>query len=197
MNFIVSSATLLRHLQNISGVLNSSNTLPILDNFKFSIKGNKLEICATDLETTMITKVEVQSEEDGSVAVPAKMVLEVLKSLPDQPCTFKVNGDNHKIEISYDNGRAEMSGFNGAEFPKLPKIENQSTIKISGEIVSNAINRTLFAAGNDELRCLVFIVSFLTTKLFSLLRMRTNWFDTKEMMPNLLTAQTLFYRKNH
>ncbi|MDO7614481.1 MAG: DNA polymerase III subunit beta, partial [Crocinitomicaceae bacterium] len=87
MNFIVSSATLLRHLQNISGVLNSSNTLPILDNFKFSIKGNKLEICATDLETTMITKVEVQSEEDGSVAVPAKMVLEVLKSLPDQPCT--------------------------------------------------------------------------------------------------------------
>ena len=152
MNFIVSSATLLRHLQNISGVLNSSNTLPILDNFKFSIKGNKLEICATDLETTMITKVEVQSEEDGSVAVPAKMVLEVLKSLPDQPCTFKVNGDNHKIEISYDNGRAEMSGFNGSEFPKLPKIENQSTIKISGEIVSNAINRTLFAAGNDELR---------------------------------------------
>ena len=53
MNFIVSSATLLRHLQNISGVLNSSNTLPILDNFKFSIKGNKLEISATDLETTM------------------------------------------------------------------------------------------------------------------------------------------------
>jgi DNA polymerase III subunit beta len=152
MNFIVSSATLLRHLQNISGVLNSSNTLPILDNFKFSIKGNELEISATDLETTMITKLEVQSEEDGAVAVPAKLVLEVLKSLPDQPCTFKVNGENHKVEISYDNGRSEMSGFNGAEFPKLPKIENQSTINISGEIVSNAINRTLFAAGNDELR---------------------------------------------
>ncbi len=152
MNFIVSSATLLRHLQNISGVLNTSNTLPILDNFLFSIKGNKLTISATDLETTMITSLEVQSEEDSSIAVPAKLVLEILKSLPDQPCTFKVIGDKHQIVIAYDNGRSEMSGFNGEEFPKLPKIENQSTIKISGEIVSNAINRTLFAAGNDDLR---------------------------------------------
>ena len=80
MNFIVSSATLLRHLQNISGVLNTSNTLPILDNFLFSIRGNQLTISATDLETTMTTKLDVQSEEDSAVAVPAKKVLDVLKS---------------------------------------------------------------------------------------------------------------------
>ena len=146
MNFIVSSATLLRHLQNISGVLNSSNTLPILDNFKFSIKGNKLEISATDLETTMITKLDVQSEEDGAVAVPAKLVLEVLKSLPDQPCTFKVNGENHKIEISYDNGRSEMSGFNGAEFPKLPKIENIINEKVFSEETAYQITSILQGA---------------------------------------------------
>ena len=75
MNFIVSSATLLRHLQSISGVLNTSNTLPILDNFLFSLKGNKLTISATDLETTMTTSLDVQSEEDSDVAVPAKLVL--------------------------------------------------------------------------------------------------------------------------
>jgi len=152
MNFIVSSATLLRHLQNISGVLNASNTLPILDNFLFSLKGNKLTVSATDLETTMTTSLDVQSEEDSTVAVPAKLVLDVLKSLPDQPCTFTVKGENHQIEIAYDNGKSKMSGYNGDEFPKLPEIENQSTIKISGEVVSNAINRTLFAAGNDDLR---------------------------------------------
>ncbi len=152
MNFIVSSATLLRHLQNISGVLNTSNTLPILDNFLFSLKGNKLTVSATDLETTMTTSLDVQSEEDSAVAVPAKLVLDVLKSLPDQPCTFKVNRENHQIEIAYDNGKSKMSGYNGDEFPKLPNIENPSTIKISGEVVSNAINRTLFAAGNDDLR---------------------------------------------
>ena len=152
MNFIVSSATLLGHLQSISGVLNTSNTLPILNNFLFSIKGNKLTISATDLETTMITSLDVKSEEDSSIAVPAKEVLEVLKSLPDQPCTFTANSKDHKIDLAYDNGRSVMPGLNGEEFPKLPKIENQSTIKISGDIVSNAINRTLFAAGNDELR---------------------------------------------
>ena len=152
MNFIVSSATLLRHLQNISGVLNTSNTLPILDNFLFSIKGDKLTVSATDLETTMVTSLSVQTEEDGTVAVPSKLILEVLKSLPDQPCTFKVSKDNYQIEIAYDNGKSKMVGFNGDEFPKLPKIENKNTIKISGDIVSNAINRTLFAAGNDDLR---------------------------------------------
>ena len=82
MNFIVSSAILLRHLQNISGVLNTSNTLPILDNFLFSITVNQRTISATDLETTMTTKLDVQSEEDSAVAVPAKKVLDVLKSLP-------------------------------------------------------------------------------------------------------------------
>ena len=151
MNFIASSATLLRHLQSISGVLSTSNTLPILDNFLFSIKGNELTVSATDLETTMITKLSVQTEEDGVVAVPAKLVLEVLKSLPDQPCTFKVNA-TFNIEVAYDNGKSKMVGFSGDEFPKLPKIENKSTIKVSGDIISKAINRTLFAAGNDELR---------------------------------------------
>ena len=80
MNFIVSSATLLRHLQNISGVLNTSNTLPILDNFLFSITGNQLTISATDLETTMTTKLDVQSEEDSAVAVPAKKFWMFLKA---------------------------------------------------------------------------------------------------------------------
>ena len=151
MNFIASSATLLRHLQSISGVLSTSNTLPILDNFKFSIKGNELTVSATDLETTMTTKLPVQTEEDGEVAIPAKQVLEILKSLPDQPCTFKVNS-TLTIEVAYDNGKSKMVGFSGDEFPKLPKVENKSTINISGDIISKAINRTLFAAGNDELR---------------------------------------------
>ena len=107
MNFIASSATLLRNLQSISGVLSTSNTLPILDNFLFSIKGNELTVSATDLETTMITKLSVQTEEDGVVAIPAKLVLEVLKSLPDQPCTFKVNS-TFNIEVAYDNGKSKI-----------------------------------------------------------------------------------------
>ncbi|MEN9700376.1 MAG: polymerase subunit beta [Bacteroidota bacterium] len=152
MNFIASSTTLLRHLQSISGVLNTSNTLPILDNFLFEIVDGQLSASASDLETTMMTKLEVQSESDGKIAIPAKLLLDVLKNLPDQPCTFKVNPSNFQIEIAYDNGKSRMVGFNGDEFPKVPELAGKSAIKLAGEVLSKAINKTLFATGNDDLR---------------------------------------------
>lgn len=152
MNFIVSSTNLLRHLQSISGVLSTSNTLPILDNFLFDITDGELAISASDLETTMRTTMEVEATENGKVAIPAKMLLDVLKNLPDQPCTFKVDGSNFGIEIVYDNGKSKMVGFNGDDFPKTPTIDNSTSIRISGDIISRAINKTLFAAGNDDLR---------------------------------------------
>ena len=93
MNFIVSSTTLLRHLQSISGVLSTNSSLPILDNFLFEIVDNKLTVLASDLETTMMTSLEVQMEEAGKIAIPAKLLLDVLKNLPDQPCSFRVNTD--------------------------------------------------------------------------------------------------------
>ncbi len=151
MNFIVSSNTLLRHLQSISGVLSTNSSLPILDNFLFEIVDNKLNVLASDLETTMMTSLEVQMEEAGKIAIPAKLLLDVLKNLPDQPCSFRVNAD-FGIEIGYDNGNSKMVGFNAEEYPKLPVLENKSSVKITGEILSRAINKTIFATGNDELR---------------------------------------------
>ena len=144
MNFITSSSHLLKHLQSISGVLSTNSTLPILDNFLFSIVGNELTVCASDLETTMMTKLQVQSENDGKIAMPAKLILEVLKSMPDQPCTIKVNQANFSIEIVYDNGKSKMPGFNGEEFPKLPKTNYNSSIELTGELLSRAINKTIF-----------------------------------------------------
>ncbi|NCA21584.1 MAG: DNA polymerase III subunit beta, partial [Crocinitomicaceae bacterium] len=101
MNFITSSTSLLRHLQSISGVLNTSNNLPILDNFLFEIQDGQLKVSASDLETTMITTLEIQSEDNGKIAVPAKLILDILKNLPEQPCTFRVNPVNYEIEITY------------------------------------------------------------------------------------------------
>jgi DNA polymerase-3 subunit beta len=152
MNFITSSNTLLSHLQSISGALSTNTKLPILDNFLFAIEGNTLTVSASDLETTMITHLEIQSESDGKIAIPAKMLLDTLKSLPDQPCTFRVNTENFSIEITYDNGKSKMVGFNGDEFPKLPVVEYSSSIEVTGELLSNAINKTLFAIGTDEMR---------------------------------------------
>ena len=152
MNFIVSSGTLLKHSQSISGVLNSNNTLPILDNFLFDINDGKLTISASDLETTMITTLDVHSEENGRIAIPAKLLLDVLKNLPEQPCTIRSNKETSQIEIAYDNGKSKMVGFNGDEFPKLPIVEHKDSIKFSGDILVKGINKTLFATGNDDLR---------------------------------------------
>lgn len=152
MNFIVSSTTLLRHLQSISGVLSTSNSLPILDNFLFEIADSQLTVSASDLETTMRTTLEVEANEAGKIAVPAKLLLDVLKNLPDQPCTFLVDKTTFGVEISYDNGKSKMVGYNGDDFPRVPAIENSSSIKVSGDIISKAINKTLFATGNDDLR---------------------------------------------
>lgn len=152
MNFIVSSTTLLRHLQSISGVLSTSNTLPILDNFLFEINDGELTVSASDLETTMRTKLSVEANESGKIAIPAKLLLDILKNLPDQPCTFLVDSTTHGVEISYDNGKSKMVGYNGDDFPKAPAMENGESIRVSGEIISKAINKTLFATGNDDLR---------------------------------------------
>lgn len=152
MKFIVSSNGLLKQLQNISGVLNSSNTLPILDNFLFEINQKNLTISGSDLETTMTTRIEVESKEEGRVAVPARLLLDTLKTFPEQPLTFDVNMKSFQVEIASDFGKYKLSGFNADEFPKIPELEKPSSVKLKSDTLGLAISKTLFAAGNDDLR---------------------------------------------
>lgn len=152
MKFIVSSEVLLKKLQLIGGVLNASNTLPILDDFLFQIKKGELIITASDLETTMVTQISIEAKEDGVIAIPAKLLLDTLKTFPDQPLTFTIDKETFGIEISSDFGKYKLTGHDGSEFPKTPKLESPSNINVEGAILANAVNKTLFATGNDELR---------------------------------------------
>jgi len=151
MKFIVSSSQLLRQLQVLGGVINSNNTLPILDNFLFELSENQLKISASDLETTMSSMVDVESDSSGSIAVSARLLLDTLKTFPDQPLTFKTEGD-HKIEIISDQGKYDMAYFGGDEFPKSVSLPSPSKTVVPGNILGTAISKTIFAAGNDDLR---------------------------------------------
>jgi DNA polymerase-3 subunit beta len=152
MNFVVTSSILFKHLQTISGVLTTNNSLVILDNFLFHLTGDgTLNVSASDLETTIRTSLTVEANDSVKICVPAKMLLDVLKNLPDQPLTFSID-EAFSIEISYTNGKSKMVGFNGEDFPKLPEVENTTSIIVKGEIISSAINKTLFATGTDDLR---------------------------------------------
>jgi len=152
MKFIVSSAQLLKSLQSISGVLNSSNTLPILDNFLFDIKAGELTVSGSDLETTMVTKLEITSKEEGLIAIPARLLLDTLKTFPETPLTFTINSENFGVEISSEQGKYKLSGLDGAEFPKAPELEAGAEVMLSSDLLSRAIIKTLFASGNDDLR---------------------------------------------
>ena len=151
MKFIVSSTYLLKQLQVLGGVINNSNTLPILDNFLFELNKSVLTVSASDLESTMSSTLKVESDSEGSVALPARLLLDTLKTFPEQPLTFVVE-DNNTVEISSNHGKYALAYANGDEFPKSVVLDNPSSTLINGDVLATAISKTIFAAGNDDLR---------------------------------------------
>lgn len=152
MKFIVSSSALLKQLSGINGVITTNPLVPILENFLFEIKDGKLIVTASDLQTSMITEIEVEAREEGSIAVPAKILLETLKNLPEQPVTFSIDENTYGVEISSDNGRYKLSGENATDFPQVLSIERGFSVDISSDVLAKAITNTIFATSNDDLR---------------------------------------------
>jgi DNA polymerase-3 subunit beta len=153
MKFIVSSTVLLKNLQLISGVINPSNTLPILDDFLFELSDKKLNITASDLETTMSVSVPLDMAEDpGMVTIPAKLLLDTLKTFADVPITVTIDNQSLAVEISAGEGKFKLSGHKHDEFPVTPTIEEGTTITVKSDVLKSAFHKTLFAAGNDDLR---------------------------------------------
>lgn len=152
MKFIVNSSALLRELQKVNSVISSNNTLPILDNFLFEISGSNMTITASDLEVTMKINILVESDVDGRITIPARILIDTLKTFSNQPLTFVINLSNFSIEMISELGNYKLSGHNADEFPKNPILSGSSSTIFKSEILSNAINKTLFASGNDDLR---------------------------------------------
>lgn len=153
MRFIVNSQVLLKNLQTIGGVVSNNSTLPILNNFLFVLKDSALTVTASDLETTMSVKIELtEASEDGAVAIPAKIILDTLKTFADIPVLFQVNNENFSIEISAGEGRYKLAGENADGYPTSPMAESTTRMVLDSTMLNNAINYTILATGNDELR---------------------------------------------
>ena len=152
MNFIVSSSYLLKNLNAINGVITSNPVVPILDNVLFEIENGNLLITASDLQTSVMVEIQVESKKDGSAAIPAKILIDTLKNLPEQPVTFSIDDENYNIEINSDNGRYKLAGENATDFPKVPQVTDGYSIDLSSELLSNAISNTIFSTSTDELR---------------------------------------------
>ena len=153
MKFIVKSTDLLKSLQAVSGVLSSNNSLPILNDFLLKLENNYLNIRASDLETTMSISIPIENvDEEGSIAAPSKIMLDSLKAFPDMPVYFSTKEDNMVIELSIGEGKYRFAGHNPEEYPEFAELKDTSEIMLNSQLIASAINHTLFAAGNDELR---------------------------------------------
>ncbi len=154
MKFVVSSIELLSRLSSISRVIASKSTLPILDNFLFSLKEGYLTITASDLETTLRSGLAIENtEEEGDITIPAKLLVDSLKEFADIPLEFSTNADKTSIQIKWTTGNAVLPCSGAEEYPELKEVAKENTtIQINTHVLLEGINRTLYATADEELR---------------------------------------------
>lgn len=152
MKFVVSSSALLKHLSTINGVIASNPIVPILENFLFQLEKGNLTVTASDMQTVMITEFEVDSRDSGSFAVPARLLLDTLRSLPEQPIQINVDEETFGTELVTANGRYKLAGENPMDFPRVPQVNRNFSIEMDSDTLGSAIANTIFATSTDDLR---------------------------------------------
>ncbi|MBQ2243897.1 MAG: DNA polymerase III subunit beta [Bacteroidales bacterium] len=154
MKFTVSSSELLHGLLSVSRVISNRNTLPILDNFLFVLSGNSLEVTASDLEMTLKTTIAIEDvQEEGEIAVPAKLLTDSLKEFPDLPLQFSTEANEEILNISWMSGASKIPFFPADDYPSLPELGDLAiSASFPSDILLTGINNTIYATAEDELR---------------------------------------------
>ena len=156
MKFIVASGELQKALNTVSGVISSSQSRPILENFLFELENDLLKITASDGETTLLTSLAVKSESQGKIAVPAKMFQDIIKSFGDQPLTFVVKPNETQegglLEILDEKDNYFIALDNAEDYPELMEFDSAQKVVVPSGVLAEALSNTLFATSNDSLR---------------------------------------------
>ena len=154
MKFSVSSSALLSLLATTGKVISNKNTLPILDYFLMELSGNELKVTTSDLETTLIGSITVDSvESEGTIAAPAKLMLDSLKEFSELPLTIDVNDKNWEITINWKSGSLSIPGASAVSYPAVPQLSaEKKELSMDVDTLVNGINKTIFATADDELR---------------------------------------------
>lgn len=209
MRFIINSQLLLKHLNAISGVIsNTNNTVPIISCFHIHLEDSTLTIKATDLETTMLCRIELENARvDGidTVAAPAKLLLDMLKNTDDQPLNFSVDPNNYNIKIGSGQGEYNIAGQNADSYPTMPEVTETVQTTLPASVLVNAINKTAFAASTDEMRPLMAGIfcemtpestTFVATDAHKLVRYRRNDIHSDEVASFILPRKPVMMVRN-
>ena len=208
MKFIVNSQQLLKQLQSLSGVLSSNNTMPIINCFHFHLEEGKLTMKTTDLSTTLVARMNVETsrmDQPEEVAIPSKMLLDILKTFDDVPLTFDVDQSNYSIEIASGQGQYHLAGMDAATYPTMPTAEGTNTVVLGGNALVEAINKTVFATSSDEMHQQmngIFCemtpdgITFVATDAHKLVRYRRNDVHSNESTNFILPKKQIIIVKN-
>lgn len=152
MKFSISSASLFKQLTALNGVIVNNPVVPILENFLFEIADSKLKVTASDLQTSIVTELAIEAQEEVKIAIPARILLDTLRNLPAQPITFSIDENAYNIEIHSDNGRYNLAGENATDFPQVATVTGHVAVNMTAEVLKKAIQQTIIATSHDELR---------------------------------------------
>ncbi len=152
MKFTVSSEKLSKQLNKVQGAVAVNPVLDILSYYLFQIKDGSLTITATDMESTIITSLQVEAEGDFSFTIPAKRITDTIRSLPDLPVEFSYDEARASIVVKADKAEYNMMALSMEDFPELPAMTEDKSVKINSDILVDAFAKTIFATSNDEVR---------------------------------------------
>ena len=150
MQLKTNSNNLLKGLQQAVGTIKPNNTLPILDCFHLELQGNDLTITTSDLEVTTIVKLEVEMVSNGTIAVPHKTLLDLLKTFNNETITISAHPSGG-LEIYANSGEYQLAYDDANDYPNTPSV-NEQGVEINSTDLQQSISKVLFATANDDLR---------------------------------------------
>jgi DNA polymerase-3 subunit beta len=152
MKFIVNISDLQRTLTKLGGIIPAKSTMPILETLLFELVGDSLMITATDIIISSTMTLDIKGEENGKIAIPAKRLMDTVRSLPDTDAVFLIDTDTSKVRIKTPNGEYALTGEPAINYPQVPAFKGISEFVMDGSVLRRLINRTAFAVSVDELR---------------------------------------------
>ena len=150
MKFIINQKDLTKHINIAQKAISTRTTLQILDGILLEAKDNRIKLTATDLEISIVTFVDCQVIEGGSIVVNSRIFGDIIRKLPDAPVRINVN--NNKINIKCENSEFNIIGNSGVDYPDLPIVEKEKNFVLNRELLKSAIRKTVFATTQDETR---------------------------------------------
>ncbi len=153
MKITVQRETLLHSLNQVIGVIERKQTLPVLSHFLFSVENGELTVTGSDLEVEMCSRLTVDVNGEGAVTVPAKKVFDICKALPDGSLiTVQQSEDSQKVIVSADQSRFSLASLLPADYPLIESIQTVERLQIEKKDLTRLLQQTAFAMASQDVR---------------------------------------------